>query len=475
MKQYLLLALILTASAAVAEPNQTPQEPKPVANFVSVEFSVRVNGKDITVYGVPNKHTGPYSFAGFDLRRPVEVRIHSRQSLDHVVIRPAGIPFTVNGQEIVLKLDRPQKLSIEPAGKRGVLLLFANPTEKQPPPIAGNSVICLGPGIHRPADGRIVLTDNQTLYLEEGAIVLGTVEARNATNVHIAGRGIIDGSSWEWQKGPSRFLVHFFNCTNAAIEGVTLRSSFFWTTVIISCDQVRISNLKIVGGRCMNDDGIDICNSRRVIVRDCFIRTDDDCISIKGASTGTNIVRCGYLYNWPPAREREPVDDIDIADCLFWCDRARIIEIGPDCQATYMRNVRFRDSEALHCGHEFPPLLFEAGEECRIEDFTFSNLRLNAEDSPSLIELQSAGNAWQKQPSPAYVSRVRFQDLRFEGAKKPRIRIFGTDKAHAVRDIVFDNLVVNGTTQKAGASLFQIGPHVEAVSVKSSALAPQNP
>ena len=442
------------------------QDLKPVATFLSAEFSVQVNRKGIAVYGVPNKHTGPYSFAGFDLRKPVEVRIQTRQSLDHVVIRPAGIPFTVNGRELALKLDRPQKLSIEPAGRRGALLLFANPVERQPPCAESGSVIHFGPGIHRPAGGRVVLTDNQTLYLEDGAIVLGTVEARNATNVHIAGRGILDGSSWPWQKGPSRFLVQFHNCTNASIEGITFRSSFFWTAAIISCDRVSITNLKILGGLNMNDDGLDICNSRRVTVRDCFIRTDDDCISIKGVPTG-NIVRFGYVYDWPPAREREPVENIDIADCLFWGDRARIIEIGPECQATHMRNIRIRDSEALHCG-QCPPLMFEAGEECRLEDITFSNLRINAEDSPLLIELQSAGNNWQKQPSPAYVNRVRFANLRFEGAKTPRIHIFGTDKAHAIRDIVFNNLVVNGTAQKAGASLFQIGEHVEAVSVQSS-------
>jgi hypothetical protein len=310
--------------------------------------------------------------------------------------------------------------------------------------------------------------------LEEGAVVLGTVEARNAQNVHIAGRGILDGASWPWQKGPARFLVQFFNCTNASIEGVTLRSSFFWTTAIISCERVSVTNIKIVGGRCMNDDGIDICNSRQITVRDCFIRTDDDCISIKGVPTG-RITRFKYLYDFPPAREREPVEDVEISDCVLWCDRARIIEIGPECQATHMRNIRIRNSEALHCGAQCPPIMFEAGEHCRLEDITFSNLRFNAEDSPSLIDLQSAGNGWQKQAVPADVSRVRFINLQFEGVKTALIRISAANKAHPVRAIVFENLMVNGRVQRAGAPLFQIGPHVEAVSVLPAASAPRSP
>lgn len=431
----------------------------------AAEFAVNIVGKDIPVHEAQNRHAGNYFFAGFDLQKPAEVRIHSRQPLDHVVVRPADIPFHVEGSDLTIKLDRPQKLSIEPAGKRGVLVLFANPPAESPAPTASGSVIRFGPGVHKPKDGKIVLTDNQTLYLEEGAVVVGAVEARNATNVHIAGRGIVDGTSWPWQKGPARFLVHFFNCTNATIEGVSLRSSYYWTTAIISCDRVNITNVKILGGRCMNDDGIDICNSRRVVVRDCFIRTDDDCISIKGVPAG-HITRFGFVYDYPPAREREPVEDVEISDCVLWCDRARIIEMGPECQATHMRNIRIRNSEALHCGTQCPPIMFEAGEHCRLEDITFSNLRFNAEDSPALIELGSAGNGWQKEPSPADVNGVRFLNLRFEGAKKERIHIFGTDPAHPVRHIEFENLIVNGVGQKKGAPLFQIGPHVETISIK---------
>ena len=31
-----------------------------------------------------------------------------------------------------------------------------------------------------------------------------------------------------------------------------------------------------------NDDGINPCNSQDVLITDCFIRGDDDCIALKG-------------------------------------------------------------------------------------------------------------------------------------------------------------------------------------------------
>lgn len=40
----------------------------------------------------------------------------------------------------------------------------------------------------------ITLTSNQTLYLDEGAVLYATVEAKDADNVRIIGRGILDNS-----------------------------------------------------------------------------------------------------------------------------------------------------------------------------------------------------------------------------------------------------------------------------------------
>lgn len=31
-----------------------------------------------------------------------------------------------------------------------------------------------------------------------------------------------------------------------------------------------------------NDDGINPCNSQDVLITDCFIRSDDDCVALKG-------------------------------------------------------------------------------------------------------------------------------------------------------------------------------------------------
>ena len=66
----------------------------------------------------------------------VEVRVTSKRLLTETVIRPvaAGVQAkVVDDHTLTFRLDRPRKLSIEPDGRSGPLLLFANPMQKAPP------------------------------------------------------------------------------------------------------------------------------------------------------------------------------------------------------------------------------------------------------------------------------------------------------------------------------------------------------
>ena len=80
---------------------------------------------------------GPYSFVNFDMTGRVTVRIAAKRSLAMTVIRPQTAKAQLDHLEdnvITLTVEGPQKLSIEPEGKNGPLLLFANPLEKDRPP-----------------------------------------------------------------------------------------------------------------------------------------------------------------------------------------------------------------------------------------------------------------------------------------------------------------------------------------------------
>lgn len=193
---------------------------------------------------------------------------------------------------------------------------------------AGGGVVYLGPGTY--LSGTVILQSNVTLYLEAGAILLGSkniadyapqagppaggdagqnhlIFARDAENVGLAGPGRIDGQgpafwtqrtdhkplppeeAWRdniahnWTKldRPSPML-EFYNCKNLRIEDVRIHNSPGWTLRPINCDNVFIRGIYIknpvYGPNC---DGIDPTCCHNLFISDCLIDTGDDAICLK--------------------------------------------------------------------------------------------------------------------------------------------------------------------------------------------------
>jgi polygalacturonase len=290
-----------------------------------------------------------------------------------------------------------------------------------------------GPGIHRP--GEIRLKSNETLYLAGGAIVKGAVIAEDAENIRILGRGILDGIDWEWRAGPAGSMIKLRRCSSVVISGITLRSSWGWTIVLAGCDHVKVSNVKICNGRVMNDDGINPVNSQHVTIEDCFIRSDDDCIAMKGMGYG-----------------KRNVEDIRVQNCVLWCDRARIFLLGHESRAEFMRNITVRDCDIIHYG--FTPFLVEPGEEMTIEDILFEDIRVNCErpsEGPprgpfGLIRLNPTINQYMKDKTPGRIRRLHFRDITVsgDGAESASIHLGGYDEQHMVENVTFENVTRNG-------------------------------
>ncbi len=195
---------------------------------------LKAEGKKVDVYkarvldppfaGKQWDYGGAYSFANFDISGGVTLRITSPRSLRHTIVRPqspAGRIKVADEHTLLLTLDGPRKLSIEPDGKKGPLLLFANPVEKDPPKAKDAGVIYFGPGIHKAE--LIKVRDNQTLYLAGGAVVHGAIAAQGA-HIRICGRGILDGSDYEWRKGPHPYTIGIYG-TDIELSGITVRGS----------------------------------------------------------------------------------------------------------------------------------------------------------------------------------------------------------------------------------------------------------
>ena len=306
--------------------------PAPEGAILSNDYTVSVDGQKVAVYSAPGREGlgGNYSFAYFDCSGNANIEISTAKSLDNLAIRPdnKAINQSVAGHKLKFSISNPCQVSIEPDGINGPLLLFANSIENNSPKNGDPNVIYYGPGIHKP--GVIKLTDNQTLYIAGGAIVKGGVHAEGK-NMKIMGRGILEGLDWEWKKGPQHFMLTVENSANVTVQDIILKDSWLYSLMMGGCDNLSVNNVKIIGTRCGNEDGIDICNSGQVRIQDCFIRTDDDCIAIKGI---------GY--------KRKAVDNVMIKRCTFWTDVANVYRIGAESEADVLQNVTSQDIDIIH-------------------------------------------------------------------------------------------------------------------------------
>jgi len=312
----------------------------------------------------------PVSFCSFDIDNPVEIIIKSlTRDVKWADLRPlsSGIKPVIKGDSsISFRISVPGQYSIELNGTFKVpLFLFANSPEYDKPQRSDKNVLFFEAGkIHYP--GNIILEDNQQVYIETGAIVAGNIRASRVNHIKIHGGGILDGSygrqfmdscakvynkdlAQKYVPAVIAGLISLSECSDVTIEGITLFNSKTWDVVPSLCNNVKITNIKIISDN-NSDDGIDIVSTRNVSVTNCFIRTKDDCIAIKSfakplASEGHKNPKhvFGQLANGP----FYPVDSVTVKNCVLWnAAWGNALEIGFELSGD-VSNVSFINNDII--------------------------------------------------------------------------------------------------------------------------------
>ena len=397
-------------------------------------------------YQRPIDQTELAGFARWDQTGPVQVEVTCREDFEQVVVRPGSLKITptVEGRTVRFTMQEPRAVVLEFDGPHQPLHLMASPPESTPPAPDAPGVKYFGPGIHHP--GRINLASGETLYVAAGAVVYGSVHADGAENIKILGRGIIDVSGYERGQGGGAIRLH--NCSQVTIDGLVLRDPDVWCCSLFGCRDASLSNLMLVGLWRYNADGIDLCNSQRVTVRDCFVRAYDDAIVVKG-----------LLGN-----RDDPVEDIDVSGCTIWCDWGRALELGAETCAPHFSHLRFHDCDIIRTTHIAMDI--QHGDRAAIRDVWFENIRVEMDDPnprpriqkdqddrytppaddylPALFVIVIRGTPYSKDAERGTVRNVVFQDITVTAPRLPGSSLRGADTDHTVEDVVFENIVING-------------------------------
>jgi len=360
----------------------------PAGEKLFEDYTLRVGGRSVPVYACrvsampfnqvwpgyqrPLDQTELAGFAYWEMSGRTTVEIVTRQPFKSLAIRPISrnIQPKVNGQRITFQISSPGQFTVELDGTHHALHLFADPEEAEVPRRDDPKVLYYGPGVHHP--GKIQLKSGQTLYVASGAVVYTAISGRGVSGVRIMGRGIIDTSEYAREEGGGS--IHLSDCSDVKIQGVVLRDPDEWTISMFGCRNVEVSHVKLVGLWRYNSDGIDVCNSQDVTIRDSFVRSFDDSIVIKG-------------IKWKEEDYSERATrNIHVNNMVIWCDWGRALEIGAETRTPEIAGVVFRDIDVIH--NSFIAMDIQHGDRAAVHDIHFKDVRVEVDDFNPLPRIQ---------------------------------------------------------------------------------------
>ncbi|MCH2022619.1 MAG: glycosyl hydrolase family 28 protein [Saprospiraceae bacterium] len=167
--------------------------------------------------------------------------------------------------------------------------------------------------------GSIYLKSNVTIQLNEGAVLIGSLNpfdynrhhtwmamifALKQNNIAITGKGTIDGRGYKlaqniitmYHRGiyedpyfsndrPNSTRrphnIYFKGCNKVTIQGVHINNPTSWNQQYDQCKNLLIENITVDSKNYWNNDGMDIVDCDNVIIRNNYIDASDDGICLK--------------------------------------------------------------------------------------------------------------------------------------------------------------------------------------------------
>ena len=416
-----------TSVTAYVYPRTSPQ---------SSVFKVRANGQEIFVY-----RTSAGSFAAFGCKGAVAIEIEASGRIGKVRIAPARhgiIPKTV-GNHVSLQLPGPLNLWIEIDGLEH-LFLYANAAD-QPAPLPGAPGVRYFRGGEVHEAGEIRLGDNETLYLEGGAVVRGCIRGTGARNVRIAGPGVLDGSCYRQGVDGRRSIV-IEDCRNSRVEDVIMIEPSSWMIMLGACQNVTVRNVRQLGALA-STDGVDIVGSRHIRVENCFCRNGDDCIVIKSLDM--------RRHGRDATRDFSgDVEDVEISGCAFMAYiGGQAMEIGHELRTASVRDIRFRDCDVLAVHGHGGVFGIHDADRATVSDVLYENIRVE-HHYEKLVDFRIIKSRWSKDEQRGQIRNVTLRNIDvavsvFNPGYTCSV-IGGRDEQHTIQHVRFENFRMDGKT-----------------------------
>ncbi len=423
------------------------------------------------------------NFLSLETDEALTFEIRPKEKFEKVIIRPLSLgiePEITDDGRIVFTLEKASYFTVEPYGRNNALHIFADTVSNYDIYQNDENVLYFGKGEHDV--GMINLKSNQTLFIDEGAVVYACVNAIDADNIRILGRGILDNSRNKEQilfeaneenngtavnNAVRLHTIQLEYCNNIKIEGITIRDSLVYNIRPIGCENLDISNVKIIGCWRYNSDGIDMHNCVNVNIDNCFIRTFDDSICIKGFDCyyEGDVEKAVHDAMYRGGKSYDVFKNVLVKNCVIWNDWGKCLEIGAETRAEEICDIVFDDCNIIHVTGS--PLDCMNVDYADVHDVVYKNITVeyddiipaasiqkndvhqyenyNLEYNPYIICVEvlyhheySAGGARRGKNR-----NIIFDNIRLFGKHRPKLYFRGYSDEYGVSDVMITGLYLN--------------------------------
>ena len=237
--------------------------------------------------------------------------------------------------------------------------------------------------------------------------------AEGCERIGIRGEGTIDGrgtrANFPGPNGsgpmPGRpFLIRVIDCKQVNVEGIHLRNSAGWMQNYLNCNDVILQGIHVENLANFNNDGFDIDGCRNVIVRDCFVHSQDDGLCFKGAGLRT-------------------MENVLVENCQLY-SLSNAVKFGTDSQGGF-RNVVVRNVEVGGPAADLPGFegrrshraisgfSWESTDGGTVENILVTQARIVRAESPVFVYVGHRGRVRpdMAKPAPGKARRLLFEHL----------------------------------------------------------------
>jgi polygalacturonase len=328
--------------------------------------------------------------------------------------------------------------------------------------------------------GTIQLRSNTMLEIAEGARILGStnlkdypekvesfksvmsevhryrlslIYAERLTNIGIRGKGEIyfRGEKNNFP-GPETigsiegrpFGIRMIECKNITVQDINLKNSAAWMQNYLYCENLIIDRITVFNHANFNNDGIDIDGCKNVIVRNCFINSEDDAMCLKGASMKTT-------------------QNMLIENSTF-ISTCNALKIGTDTQGDF-KNIIARNLvlggipttlESMK-GHEASTgITLATVDGGNVENIFISNVIINQSRCPIFLRVGNRGRVMHgmQKPVPGHIKNIIIKNTKGSNNLRQGSFISGI-KGYPIENVIIRNLNIKmqggGTVEMADA------------------------